>query len=93
MEDFAGGSAVLPTQSEALGIEVSDFEAENTMLKGDYLWQVVEIVIGGVPTVLGFCFMCVFMSRSRTLLQGSVSANVFDPVRPQVDLWTVEVGI
>jgi hypothetical protein len=37
MEDFAGGSAVLPTQSEGLGIEVSDFEAEKTMLKGDYL--------------------------------------------------------
>ena len=50
-------------------IELSDFEAENATLKGDYLRQVVEIVIGGVPTVLEVCFMCLFMSLGRILLQ------------------------
>jgi len=49
--------------------------------------------IGGVPTVLEVRFMCLFMSLGRILLQGSVSTNVFGPVRHQVDLWKVEVGI
>jgi hypothetical protein len=56
-EDFESGSSVLPTLSEGLEIELSDFEAEDATLKGDYLWQVVEIVIGGVPTVLEVHFM------------------------------------
>jgi hypothetical protein len=56
-EDFAGGSAVLPTPSEGLEIELSDFEAEDATLKGHYLRQVVEIAIGGVPTVLEVRFM------------------------------------
>jgi hypothetical protein len=43
--------------SEGLQIELSDFEAEDAMLKGDYLWQVVEIVIGGVTDVLEVRFM------------------------------------
>jgi hypothetical protein len=76
-----------------LEIELSDFEAENAMLKGDNLWQVVEIVIGGVPTVLEVRFMCLFMSLGRILLQGSVSTNLFSPMRHQVDLRKVEVGI
>jgi hypothetical protein len=42
-EDFACGSAVLPTLSEGLEIELSDFEAQDATLKGDYMWQVVEI--------------------------------------------------
>jgi len=92
-EDLAGGSAVLPTLSEGLEIELSDFEAENATLKGDYLWQVVEIVIGGVPTVLEVRFMCLFMSLGRILLQGSVSTNLFGPVRHYVDLPKVEVSI
>jgi len=74
-------------------IELSDFEAENAMLKGEYLWQVVEIVIGGIRTVLEIHFMCLFMSLSRRLFQCSVSTNLFDPVRQQVDLRKVEVGI
>jgi hypothetical protein len=57
-EDCAGGSTGLLTLSEGLEIELSDFEAENATLKGIYLWQVVEIVIGSVPTVLDGCFMC-----------------------------------
>jgi hypothetical protein len=76
-----------------LEIEVSDFEAEDATPKGDYLWQVVEIVIGGVPTVLEVRFMCFFMSLGRMLLQGSISTNMFDPMRHQVDLRKVEVSI
>jgi len=79
--------------SEGLEIELSDFEAENGTLTGDYLWQVVEIVIGGVPTILEVRFMCLVMSLGRILLQGSVSTNVFGPMRHQVDLRTVEIGI
>jgi len=74
-------------------MELSAFEAENATLKGDYLRQVVEIVIGGVPTVLDIHFMCVFMSLGTILLQGSLSTNLFDLVRHQVDLRKVEVGI
>jgi hypothetical protein len=69
-EDFAGGSAVLPTLSECLEIELSEFKAENVTLKGDYLRQAVEIVIGGIPTILEVGFMCLFMSLGRILLPG-----------------------
>jgi len=79
--------------SESLEIELSDFEAENVTLKCDFMRQVVEIVIGGVPTVLGIDFMCLFMSLGRILLQGSVSTNLFDPGRHQVDRRKVEDGI
>jgi len=92
-EDFAGGSAVLPTLSEGLEIELSDFEAEDAMQKGDYFWQVVEIVIAGVPTVLEVRFMCLFISLRRILMQGSLLTNLFGPMKHQVDLRKVEVGI
>jgi len=92
-EDCAGGSAVLRTLSEDLESELSDFEAQNAMLKGDYFRQVVEIVIGGVPTILEIRFMCWFMSLGRIVLKGSVSTKLFDPIRHQVDLRKVEVGI
>jgi len=92
-EDFAGSGTGLLRLSEGLEIELSDFEGENATLKGDYLRQVVEIVIGGVPTVLEVCFMCLFKSLSRILLQGSGSMNLFDPMRHQVDLRKVEVSI
>jgi hypothetical protein len=91
--DYAGGRAVLPTQSEGLAITLSYFQAEDVTLAGDYLRQVVVIVIGGVPTVLEDRFMCLFMSLSRILLQGSVSTNLFSPIRQQVDLRKVEGGI
>jgi len=74
-------------------IELSGFEAENVMLKGDSLRQVVEILIGGIPTVLEVRFMCLFMSLSRILLQGSVSTNLVHPMRHQLELREVEVGI
>jgi len=38
-----------------LEIDLSDFEAEDATLRGDYMWQVAEIVTGGVPTVLEVC--------------------------------------
>jgi hypothetical protein len=79
--------------SEGLEIELSDIEAEDATLKGDYLWQVVEIVIGGVPTVLEVRCLCLFISLGRLLFEGSVSTNLFDPMRHQVDLQKVEVGI
>jgi len=82
-----------PGLSEGLEIELSDFEAENATLKGDYLQQVVGIAIGGVPTVLEVSFMCLFMSLGRILLLGSVLTNLFDRMRHQVDLQKVEVGI
>jgi hypothetical protein len=67
-EYFAGGSAVLSMLSEGLEIDLSDFEVENATLKGDYLWQVVEIVIGGISTVHEVRFMCLFMYLGRILL-------------------------
>jgi hypothetical protein len=79
--------------SESLEIEFSVFEAENAMLKGDYLWQGVEIVIAGVPTILEVRFMCLFMSFGRILLQRSVSTNLFNSMRDPVDLQKIEVGI
>ena len=92
-EDFGGGSAVLPTLSEGMEIELSDFEAEDAILRCDVLWQVVEIVIGGIPTVLEVRFMWSLMSPGRILLQGSESTNLFDPKKQQVHFRTVEVGI
>ena len=62
------------------------------MLKGYYMWQLVEIVIEGLPTVLEVGFMCLFMSLCRILLQGSVSTNLFDRMRHRVDLEIVDVG-
>jgi hypothetical protein len=76
-----------------LEIAFTDFEAENATLKGDYLWEVVEIVTGGVPTFLEVGFMSMFMSLGRILLHGCISTNWFSPITHQVDLRKVEVGI
>jgi hypothetical protein len=57
-----------PTLSERLEIELSDFKVQNVTLKSNYLRQVVEFVIGGIPTVLEVCFMYLFMSLGRRLL-------------------------
>ena len=93
-EDFACSRAVLSTLSEGkLEIELCDFKAENATLKGDYMGQVVEVVIGGIPTVLEIRFICLSISLGRILLQGSVSMNLFHPVRHQVVLRKVAVGI
>jgi len=74
-------------------IALSVFETEDATLKGDYLWQVVEIVIGGIPTILELHFMCLFMALSRVLLPGSISSNLFDQKRRYMYLRKVEVGI
>jgi hypothetical protein len=79
--------------SQSLEIQLSDFEAENATVKGDYSRQVVEIVIGGIPTIHEIRFMCMFITLASILLEGSISINLFDPVRHQVDLPKVEVGI
>ena len=63
------------------------------MLIGDYLLQVVEIVIGGFPNVVEVHSMCLVMSVGRILLQGSISTNLLDPISQQVDFRKVEVGI
>jgi len=76
-----------------LDIEFPDFEEENATLIGDYLWQVVEIVIGGVPIFLVVHFMCLFMSLGSILSQGSVSTNLLDPMRHQVYVRKLEVNI
>jgi len=90
---LVGGSTVLPTLNKGLEIELSDSEAENVTLKGDWLWQVVKIVIGGVPTSLEVGFMCVSMSLGRILLQGILSTNLSGPMSDQVDLRKGAVSI
>jgi hypothetical protein len=92
-EDSAGGSAVLSMLSEDFENELSNSEAENMMMKGDYVRHVIEAVIGGVPTILEICFMCLFRSLGRILLVSLVSMNLFHLVRYLVDLRNVEVGM
>ena len=67
--------------TQGLLFEHCDFEAGKVMLTGDDLQEVVEIVIGGVPTVLEIHFMCMFRFLGRILLQPSVSTNLFNRVR------------
>jgi hypothetical protein len=57
MEDNPGGSTGLSKLSQGLEGQLHDVKAEDVTLKGDYWYQVVEIVIGGVPIVLEDCFM------------------------------------
>jgi hypothetical protein len=76
--DVAGSSTVFPTLNKGLEIELSHFKADDMTLRGDYLWQVVEIVIGGVQTVLEVCFQCLFMALGRILLQHCASTNLVD---------------
>jgi hypothetical protein len=92
-ENIAGGSAVLLTLSKGLEIKLSDFEAKNATLKGDYLWRGVEIVFGGVPTIIGIRIIWLFMSLGSILLQVSISMNLVDQMKHQVDARKVEVGI
>jgi hypothetical protein len=76
-----------------LQLELCALEGENATVIGEYQWQVVEIVIGGVPTILEICLIFLFMTLGRGLLQGSVMVDLFDPMRHQVDLQKVDVGI
>jgi hypothetical protein len=79
--------------SEGLEIEISDFEAQHLAQKGDYLRQVCEIVIVGLPTILEVCFMCWFMSLGRIPLQDSVTTNLFNAMEHHLALRKVEVSI
>jgi len=92
-EHVVDRSGVLPMLSDGLGIELSEFKAENAMLNGDYLRQVIEIVFGGVQTILEIRFMCLFLSLGRILLQCSIMTNLVDPLRHPVDFWKVDDGI
>ena len=74
-------------------IELSYPDAANTTLKGDYLQLVLEIVLGGVPTVLEVRLLWLFMFLGIVLLQGSESTKLFDPLSQQADLRMVKVGI
>jgi len=93
MEHIASGSAVPSTLGEGMEIALCDSETQDATLKGDYLWQVVESVIGGVPTVLEVRVMFFFMSLGRILLHGSVWTNLFDPLRHPVDIRKIAMGI
>jgi hypothetical protein len=92
-EDFAGSSAALSMLSEGWKMKLSEFKDQHAMRKGDYLWQGVVIVVGGVQTFLDVRCMCSCMTHGRILLQGSVSRNLFSTMRPQVDHLKVEVRI
>jgi len=92
-EDFEGSRAGLPMLSEGLEVEICYFEADNVTLKGDYLWQVVQTVIGGIPTIIEVRFMCLCMSLGRILLKGSLSRNLFNPMWHEVDFRKIRVGI
>jgi len=80
-EDLACFSAFLLTLRVGLEIEPLDFKAENSMMTGDFLCQVVEIVIRGIPTVLDINVKCLFMSLGRILLKGSISTTLLNPIR------------
>jgi hypothetical protein len=62
-------------------------------MNGDYLLQVIEIVIAWVPTILEVRIVCLFMTVGRILLQHSVSTNLFSPMSHQVDVRKVHVRI
>ena len=63
------------------------------MLIGYYLWQVVELMIGGVPTIVLVHFMWLWISLGRILLEGSITTNRFNSMRHSMDLRNVEIGI
>ena len=50
------------------------------------------IVIRGVPNILEDRLKCMFMPLGSILLEGSVSMNLFAPMRHQVDLRKAEVS-
>jgi hypothetical protein len=87
------GQRCVPDTERGLDIELSELEAENTTVKRDYLRQEVEIVMRGVLIVHEVRFMCLFLYLGRILLNGYVSTNLFDLLRHQVDLRSVEDGL
>jgi hypothetical protein len=57
-DNVPAGRAFLLVLGQGLLFKRSDFEAENATLKGNYLRQVVENVVGGIQTVLEVHCMC-----------------------------------
>jgi len=92
-ENFEVCSTVLLMLSEGFQIGLADFKSGNAMFEGVQSWQNVESVIGGVPTLLDDRIMCLFMSLERKRWQGSVSMNLFTPMRYQVGLRKDAVSI
>jgi hypothetical protein len=93
MEDITSSIDILPPVREGVKSEFADIKEENATLKDDYLRQTVDIVIAAIPTVPEHCFMCFFISLGKMYLQGSVSTNVFELMRPQLDFRNLGVGI
>jgi hypothetical protein len=91
MEVFAGYYAVLSALNEGVQSQLSDFEAVNATLKRYYLQQEGEIVIGGIPIILEFRFMCLFISLGRIRLEGSILINLFNPMGHHTDLQNLQV--
>jgi hypothetical protein len=92
-DDIACDSVVLPMLSKCFDIQLANFEPENATMNGDYLLQGVENVNGGIPTILEVWLRFLFMSLRRIQLTGSLSPNLFDPMRHQLDLRKVKVSI
>jgi hypothetical protein len=92
-EDIAGSSPDLPPLSKGLEIEISDFETENAMLEGDYLWQVVGIVNGGISIILEVRYMCLFMTLGGILWEGNILTNLCHTIRYYVNLQKLKVGM
>jgi len=63
---------------EVFELELCHCEAENLTPEGHDPWQVVEIVIGGVSTILEVHFMLLIMSLGSILFQGSIRMNLFE---------------
>ena len=76
-----------------MGIEFSDFNAEDVTLSGHDFCQLVENIIGGIPTVVEVRVMLLFTYLTGILFQSSVLTNLFDSFRHYVKFRTVEVGI
>jgi hypothetical protein len=92
-EDFAGSRAVLLMLSKDMEIELADFKEENPILKGECLQQAVEIGFEGIPIVLEVRLLRLFIFLGGIQLKGFISTNLYDLLRHQLGLRTVEVGI
>jgi hypothetical protein len=92
-EDFAGSSAALLMLSKDMEIELADFKEENAMLKGECLQQAVEIGFEGIPIVLEVRLLRLFIFLGGIQLKGFISTNLYDPLRHQLGLRKVDVGI
>jgi hypothetical protein len=77
---------------ESSEVMLSSSKPEDATLKGDFLFEVQVIVIGGSQTILEVRFLGMFLALSKRLLQGCISMNMFESMRQLVDLHKVEVS-